>query len=104
MNEILKILNTFANNIIFTCVIIGLALYFGIRVYAYLVPVPDTTLYLKKDFCGLVELADQKENDCFIKGEVRQDLFSNNLIFTLKNGDKMYINDSVVEGRMWVAK
>lgn len=79
--------------------------YVGLRLYFYLVPIPDTTLYFKADSCDIIELISEKKNEsCFMKGSVRLDLFSDGYLMMLENGKEVYINEDVIEARSFPVK
>lgn len=99
-----SLLNVLAKNSIYLIFLLICLGYFLFRLYFFLVPIENTTLFLKKEHCGLVNLAEQPKNNCFIKGSVRQDLFGHNYIFKSESGVELYLNESIVEARMWEVK
>ncbi|MPS92731.1 hypothetical protein [Comamonas sp.] len=71
-----------------------------LRLYFFLVPTPDTTLYFKKEACDLIEIIGGEKNDrCIMKGSVRQDLFTDGYLIKLDNGEEVYINSQAIVSR-----
>lgn len=103
MQEVQKtsILDLLVKNMFYLLILIGFFGYMAIRLYAYLVPVDNTTLVFKKEYCFLVRFAEQPKNDCFVKGRVRQDLIGKSYIFETPTGKEIYFNENVIDARMW---
>lgn len=75
--------------------------YVFLRLYFFLVSIPNSTVFLKSDSCELVELFGQKKNNtCSLHGDLRNDLFSNDYILKLDDGSEIYLKQNAVDGIM----
>ncbi|MDV7561120.1 hypothetical protein R4576_18140 [Acinetobacter baumannii] len=83
--------------ILFSILFLG---YLILRVYFYMVPIRNATIFLNDEHCGVAKIVDQ--NECKIHGEYRNDLFTNNIIIKADNGTEIYVNKSIISGIMRV--
>lgn len=85
----------------YTGILIALALivYACIRMYGYYVPEKNVTVYFKKDWCDINETVGEPKNDeCYLKGDLRIDLTGDDYFLKVKNGQEIYFSKDVLRG------
>lgn len=98
MNTTIEKLNNFLS---FKMLIVLILIMYGLmRLYFYLVPTPNATVYVNSDSCYIVQVLEVQNGSCKISGNLRNDLLTDGYLLELANGNEVYLSSDVVSGVM----